>query len=142
MWFPDSKGNKLSCNIYKFLTCNNAGVQGWSGWTNIWKLNIVSRAITFVWLLNHGKIKTYEYLYHLNLGPPDPCVFCGLALEVSDHLFRLCHISLRIWRMVESLANIKTNLAELLTSGQWLDFFHDGNSKFVASIIAATLWQI
>lgn len=90
----------------------------------------------------HGKIKTYEYLYLLNLGPPDPCVVCGLVLETSDHLFRHCHISARIWRTVEFLANIKTNLVCLIASGEWLNFHAHGNSKFLPSIIETILWQI
>lgn len=90
----------------------------------------------------HDKIKIYEYLYRLNLGPLDPCVFCGLVLETTDHLFRLCHVSVRIWRMVEFLANIKINLVNLFAGGEWMDFTLHGNSKFLASIIATTLWQI
>lgn len=142
IWFPISKDNKLSSNIYKFLNCNIAEDQEWYVWANIWKLNVAPRAKTFVWLLKQNKIKTYEYLYKLNLGPPDPCVFCGLVLESSDHLFRLCHISTKIWKMVECLANIKINLVDLLSRGQWIDFYVYGNSKFVAFIIAVTLWQI
>lgn len=82
----------------------------------------------------------HEYLYRLNLGPSDTCVFCGLVLETTEHLFRLCHVSAKIWRMVEFLANIKINLVNLITRGEWLDFSSHGNSKFLASIIAATLW--
>lgn len=76
----------------------------------------------------------------MNIGPPEPCKFCGLVLESANHLFCHCHISVRICKMVESVANIKTNLLDLLVNGQWLDFHSHDNSKFVASLIAATLW--
>lgn len=26
----------------------------------------------------------------MNMGPPDHCVLCGLALEPTDHLLRSC----------------------------------------------------
>ncbi|XP_039132528.1 uncharacterized protein LOC120269260 [Dioscorea cayenensis subsp. rotundata] len=117
LWFPDSKGTKISSNVYNFLTSNKVEAQGWCGWSNIWKLNIAPKAKHFIWLLNH-------------------------VLESADHLFRSCPVSLRIWRMVELIASIKTNLVDLLTSGAWLDFSLAGNSKFVASIIASTIWHI
>lgn len=44
--------------------------------------------------------------------------------------------------MVEIIANVKTNLLDLFVRGQWLDFHSYENSKFLASLIAATLWQI
>lgn len=34
-------------------------------------------------------MKTYDYLYQLNLGPLDPCVLCGLVTKTTD-LFRQC----------------------------------------------------
>lgn len=104
---PDSKGNKLLSNIYKFLNSKHMEDQDWYGWSNIWKLNVAPRTKSFIQLLIQGKIKTYDYLYHLNLGPADFCVFCGLVLETTNHLFRQCSISTRIWKMVEVLVDIK-----------------------------------
>lgn len=80
--------------------------------------------------------------YQMNLGPPNSCVFCGLVLESADHLFSKCHISIRIWKLVECLANIKINLVDLINNGQWLDFHSNGNSKFLVSIIVVTCWKI
>lgn len=71
--------------------------QDWYGWSNIWKLNVAPRTKSFILLLIQGKIKTYDYLYPLNLGPPDFCVFCGLVLKTIDHLFRQYPISTIIW---------------------------------------------
>lgn len=34
----------------------------------------------------HGKLQTYDYFYHMNMGPPDHCVLCGLVLETANHL--------------------------------------------------------
>ncbi|XP_039119691.1 uncharacterized protein LOC120255989 [Dioscorea cayenensis subsp. rotundata] len=142
VWFPATCSNRLSSNIYKFLNKNSLVDQQWCGWSNIWKLAIAPKAKSFIWLLMHGKLKTYDYLYRLNLGPPDPCVFCGLTLESSNHLFRLCNFSIRIWQMVESLTNCKPLFLNALDTGEWLDFNVHGNSKSLASITAATLWQI
>lgn len=65
-----------------------------------------------------GKIKTYDYLYHLYLGTPDFCVFCDLVLETSDHLFRQCYISNQIWKKVEDLSDIKIILVDRIA---WCD---------------------
>ncbi|XP_039142228.1 uncharacterized protein LOC120279366 [Dioscorea cayenensis subsp. rotundata] len=142
VWFPESHGTKLSSSIYKFLSKNPCCGQQWIGWSNIWKLCVAPKTKTFIWLLMHNKIKTYDFMYRLNLGPPDPCVFCGLVLESSDHLFKYCHVSVRVWKTVENLADITVNLLNLVDDGVWLDFSSNGNSLFLASIIAATLWQI
>lgn len=137
-----SRGINLASNVYSFLNNKNSERLDWNGWSNIWKLRVALKVKTFIWLLNHGKLKTYEFLYKMNLGPPDPCIFCGLVLESADHLFKLCHFSIKIWNLVASLAHIDTNLVDLVKSGLWLDLHSQGNSVFLASIIAATLWQI
>lgn len=59
IWFPTSKGNNLSSNIYKFLNSSLSKDQEWNGWANIWKLNVAPRAKTFIWFLAHGKIKKF-----------------------------------------------------------------------------------
>lgn len=139
VWFPEPCGTKLSFNIYKFLNRTHGMNNQWCGWSNIWKLNVAPKAKNFIWLLMHDKIKTFEYLYRLNLGPPDPCIFYGLSLENIDHLFRTCRVSIGIWRLVDSLAETRNSPFALFEGGEWLDFQTIGNSKHVASIIAATL---
>lgn len=69
-------------------------------------------------------------------------MFCGLTLENTDHLLRACRVDIEVWRLVESIADTKINLLAMFAGGEWLDFNINGNSKYVASIIAATLWQI
>lgn len=69
VWSPESRGVKLSSNIYKFLNKSPEVDQQWCGWSNICKLNVAPKTKTFIWMLMHDKIKTYKYLYCLNLGP-------------------------------------------------------------------------
>lgn len=90
VWFPKTKSNKISASIYNLLNSNNTDNQHRPSWSNIWKLNVAPKVKSFTWLLIHDKIKTYDYLYHLNLGPLDPCVLCGLASKTADHLFNQC----------------------------------------------------
>lgn len=142
IWLPASSSTNLSSKIYSFLNSSHLNWTDWNGWSNIWKLNVTPKVKMFIWLLIHGKIKTFEFLYRMNLGPPNSCIFCGLVLESTEHLFSKCHITARIWKRVECLANIKINLVDIFNNGQWLDFYIHSNSKFLASIIAATCWQI
>lgn len=100
------------------------------------------RVKSFIWLLLQGKIKTYDFLYRLNLGPLDNCVFCGLVPETSDHLFRTCRKSLEIWRLVEHLTNRSLDISDHFELGIWLDFSLSSHSWTTASLIAATLWYI
>lgn len=57
VWFPALKGNKISSTIYSFFNSNHAMDSDWKGWSNIWKLNIIPKAKTFIWLLSHGRSK-------------------------------------------------------------------------------------
>lgn len=66
-------------------------------------------------------------------------MFYGLTLENTDHLLRACRVDIGVWRLVESIADTKINLFAMFAGGEWLDFNINGNSKYVASIIAATL---
>lgn len=124
VWFPKTNNNKILAIIYNFLNSNHADDQHWNGWMNIWKLRVAPKIRTFIWLLIQGKIKTYEYLYRMKLGPSDCCVFYGLVLETTDHLFRLCRKSQIMWNLVKDQTGLTINLNDHISNGVKLDFNH------------------
>lgn len=129
------KTNKLSATVYSHLNCGQIDKTPWQGWGNIWKLNVIPRVKTFLWLLIQRKLKTYDFLYTLNLGHPENCVFCGLFRETDDHLFRLCH-------KVENQINMHIPLDSHLAEGLWLNFDRPDTGKFIALIIGTMTWYI
>lgn len=69
VWSPKAKRSKLSTIIYYHISKSAVHQDHWDGWDNIWRLRIASREKHFIWLLFHNGIKTFDYLYRLNLGP-------------------------------------------------------------------------
>ncbi|XP_039129310.1 uncharacterized protein LOC120265457 isoform X2 [Dioscorea cayenensis subsp. rotundata] len=116
IWNPPTKLHKISSTIYQQLNLSTPPEEVWPGWQLIWKLNIAPRTKHFMWTLFHGLLSTTNFLYHLNLGPNDPCSLCGLSPETIDHLFSHC---------------TKT---KQLTEGNY--------SNYINSVIAATAWML
>lgn len=73
-----------------FLNSRHTFEEDWIGWKNLWNLNASPRVKTFTWLLCHSKIKTYDLLHALNVGPLQNCVLCDLHIESVEHLFNHC----------------------------------------------------
>lgn len=134
--------NKIFANVYSFLNSNQANYQHWNCWRNIWKLRVAPKIKTFIWLLIQGRVKTYEYLYNMRLSPPDCYVFCGLVLETSDHLFRLCGKSQIVWNLIKQHSGLSIILNDPITNGDWLVLNHRRNSHQSASLVATTIWHI
>lgn len=90
VWFPKINNNKILALVYNFLYNTHTDNQHWNGWRNIWKLKVALRVKTFIWLMLQGNIKTYDFLYQMNLSPLEFCVLYRLITETVDHLFRSC----------------------------------------------------
>lgn len=122
VWFPKTNSNNFSTTVYNFLNRGHSEESLWSGWANIWNLHVAPRTKSFLWIMIQGKLKTYGFLYRMNLGPPDPFVLYGLDLETSDHLFRLCSISHSVWSLVNEIAGNRIQFEDYFTKGDWLEF--------------------
>lgn len=90
VWFPNSKGKHLSSKIYSFYNSTMNQVESWKGWSNIWHLKVAPQVKYFIWLIFHGKLKTNEYLYHLNLGFNRLFTLCDQGHETTEYLFFCC----------------------------------------------------
>lgn len=61
------------------------------GWKKIWRLRVLERVKTFVWLLKHGRLLTNHSKSRKGLGAA-ACKLCGHTNESTLHVFRDCHV--------------------------------------------------
>lgn len=137
IWFLDSCSGKTSKIIYSHLNSIASQYQSQEGWNHLWRLNIAPRAKHFLWLLTHGKIKTVEYLYSLNLG-----AMCNLDKETIDHLFLNCPKTLGVWNVIGHILGNGFSIPNSISEGYLLADCHASTSVFLKSIIAAGAWFI
>lgn len=84
-WFPNSPGTKVSTKIYSYFNHSKVLGSHWDGWGKIWKLFVAPRVKHFMWLMLHKAVKTMDYLFRLNLGSQDMCIFFKLMPETAEH---------------------------------------------------------
>ena len=68
---------------------------------NIWKTGAPSKVITFVWKTLLDRIPSRVNLEIRRCLPPNighNCVWCGLVLECTSHIFLHCAMAMNIWR--------------------------------------------
>lgn len=97
---PNSKGNCISSKVYSHLNCISNQGNSWSGWNILWLLNVTPQVKYFIWTMFHGKVRMYDYLPYIGLGPQNTCVFYGLDLETAKHLFNFCPKSKCVWSFI------------------------------------------
>ncbi|KAK1309680.1 hypothetical protein QJS10_CPA08g00451 [Acorus calamus] len=67
-------------------------------WKTIWKLPVVPKFKTFLWLLLWNKLPTREHLDRIGLTMDRQCPWCLRAIESANHLFLQCHFVEECWR--------------------------------------------
>lgn len=142
VWFPESKGTKLSAMIYSHFNQFKTGQNSWKGWSILWRLKIAPRVKHFLWLMFHNAVITQEYLYKLNLGPQTLCCFCNLNPESVEHLFLTCSKTQEIWNLISNAIRKPIHIPNGISSGNWLNQEFSGNDIFTQSVIATTVWFI
>ncbi|XVF22870.1 hypothetical protein REPUB_Repub12eG0208500 [Reevesia pubescens] len=66
-------------------------------WNQIWKLDVLPRVKSFLWLLNHNRLLTKEQCHRRGLLPDTICSRCLIDAEDRLHLLRDCPDSRLIW---------------------------------------------
>lgn len=90
----------------------------------------------------HGKIKTNDYLYSLNLGLYNLCAMCCLDRENIEHLFNLCPKAQAAWNNVSNILGKNVPILGGISSGSWLNYYQENSSIFMKSIITVGSWFI
>ena len=68
-------------------------------WKELWKSNIFPKWKHFLWKIMNNAMPTAENLSKRSINQVNPnCGFCKTQRETTQHLFRDCEISKRIWR--------------------------------------------
>ncbi|XP_039136660.1 uncharacterized protein LOC120273975 [Dioscorea cayenensis subsp. rotundata] len=142
VWFPKSKNHKLTSMVYTHFNNSVGNHDTWNGWGNLWRLFVAPRPKHFIWLLLHNGIKTYEYLYRLNLGAQTFCKFCNLDFENAEHLFNSCPKTQIVWQQVSNAIGKQIVFHEGFSTGNWLSPDHPEYDLNVQSIIGVTSWLI
>eukprot|EP00253_Pinus_taeda_P019391 PITA_19391 len=69
-------------------------------WEKIWSPPIWLKISTFLWLLSHNRILTWDNLRKRKFVGPSICLNCKLEEESAVHLMQICTFGRRIWERV------------------------------------------
>eukprot|EP00253_Pinus_taeda_P004859 PITA_04859 len=69
-------------------------------WEKIWRSPIWPKISTFLWLLSHNRVLTWDNLRKRKFEGPSICLNCKMEEESAVHLMQLCPFSRKIWEKV------------------------------------------
>eukprot|EP00253_Pinus_taeda_P020461 PITA_20461 len=69
-------------------------------WEKIWNPPIWPKISTFLWLLSHNRVLTWDNLRKRKFEGPSICLNCKKEEETVVHLMQLCPFSRKIWEKV------------------------------------------
>lgn len=84
----------------------------------------------------YGRVKTYDYLHQLRMGPNTLCVLCGLEYQTIEHLYNFCPKSQVVWALIGDSIDKHISFQNGIISSNWLSYSQAKKSIFVQSIIA------
>jgi hypothetical protein len=79
------------------IQCNHNNQQGDNIWSKIWRKELWPKVSTFLWLIIHNRILTWDNLRKRGFTGPSMCVLCQSQEETKEHLFNGCSYSQIIW---------------------------------------------
>lgn len=91
IWTPKSSCTRISSIVYHHINSQISPSDCWIGWQILWHIPIAPRVKHFIWICLRGRLSTYAFLHSIHVSPDNPCIFCGIHRETTDHL--LCHCS-------------------------------------------------
>eukprot|EP00253_Pinus_taeda_P011612 PITA_11612 len=69
-------------------------------WEKIWNPPIWPKVSTFLWLLSHNRILSWDNLRKRKFAGPSICLNCKLDEESTVHLMQICPFGRRLWEKV------------------------------------------
>ncbi|XP_028786509.1 uncharacterized protein LOC114742412 [Neltuma alba] len=109
-------------------------------WSKIWKLQVLQRCKTFMWLSLHNKLLTNQARVERGMVTTPICTWCGSHCESLLHVLRDCDDTRCLWSSMVKYSLLDRFFSLELTD--WLQFnirnpggsFGDGWSEFFATI--------
>ncbi|GLT97294.1 hypothetical protein SLE2022_148670 [Rubroshorea leprosula] len=112
-WVHNNEGRYTTRTAYQILTKENSSNQQGAVLHKAWNVFIPSEIAAFSWQVLQDKIPTKLNLLKRgiirDIGECK-CVFCGVALEDTSHLFIHCKVAYSIWNACFKWWGVKTAL--------------------------------
>jgi ribonuclease HI len=95
-WGHSASGNFSVKEAY-YLQGNYHNQERDTIWRKIWNKALWPKVSTFLWLIIHNRILTWDNLRKRGFIGPSICVLCQCQEETKEHLFNGCHYSQAVW---------------------------------------------
>eukprot|EP00253_Pinus_taeda_P008595 PITA_08595 len=105
-------------------------------WEKIWSPPIWPKISTFLWLLSHNRILSWDNLRKRKFEGPSICLNCKMEEESAVHLMQLCPFSRKIWEKVTFRCQTEGHKI-----GDLNNTIHNWPQKPYQSNILNSLWQ-
>jgi ribonuclease HI len=115
-------------------------------WEKVWDKALWPKISTFLWLVIHNRILTWDNLRKRGFVGPSICVLCHSQEETKEHLFNGCSYSQRIWdqgaQIMRRSGQNRSSIRE--TIGHWGDIiFSNPILNHIWTLLPGfILWQI
>jgi hypothetical protein len=95
-WGHSASGNFSVKEAYS-IHCHQNNQQGDNIWSKIWRKELWPKVSTFLWLIIHNRILTWDNLRKRGFTGPSMCILYQAQEETKEHLFNGCSYSQAIW---------------------------------------------
>eukprot|EP00253_Pinus_taeda_P027174 PITA_27174 len=134
-WGYEEKGIFTAKEAYKIILKDRLTKD--KVWEKIWDPPIWPKISTFLWLLAHNRILSWDNLRKRKFSGPSICLNCRMEEESTVHLMLLCPLGRRLWEKV-SFRSRKDGRVQ----GDIINTLRNWPQKPYQSEILNTLWQI
>eukprot|EP00253_Pinus_taeda_P007997 PITA_07997 len=94
-WGYEEKGTFSTKEAYNIITKDRIIKD--KLWDQIWGSSTWPKVSTFLWLLSHNRILTWDNLRKRSFSGPSICLNCKQVEETSIHLLQHCHLGRQLW---------------------------------------------
>ena len=97
-WGYEEKGTFTTREAYQIIIKDTSHKD--KIWDKIWQPPIWPKVSTFLWLLSHNRILTWDNLRKRNFFGPSICLNCYQEEESALHLMQTCQLGRKLWEKV------------------------------------------
>eukprot|EP00253_Pinus_taeda_P025653 PITA_25653 len=94
-WGYEEKGNYSTKEAYNIIIQDKITKE--KLWNQIWNSHLWPKISTFLWLLSHNRILTWDNLRKRSFSGPSICLNCRAEEETTIHLLFQCNLARQLW---------------------------------------------